>query len=241
MAGPMTTEVLSWSSGDDVADPVHALGYSRVAAGLRSMILGGDVQPGSWLRMQAMAERFGVSVQPVREALQQLQGEGLVEIHPNRGAQVRGLDRVRLRHIYEIRGALESLAARQFAEDASQSEIRALEAIQRAHDAANDRRDFDAARRANGAFHALVNGRGGNHEAVGLIRRYYELTGSLRDQSGVGDAYWTRVRTEHHALIDLFRRHDATGAAELGLLHVMRSYDDLLDDMDRQAALRRPA
>ena len=104
-------------------------GYRRVADRLRREILEGAIEPGSWVRMQAVADRLGVSVQPVREALQLLEGEGLVEILPNRGARVHGLDRARLFQIYEVREALESDMARRFAEDARPSELRRLEEI----------------------------------------------------------------------------------------------------------------
>ena len=69
------------------------------------------------------------------------------------------------------------------------------------------------------------------------LSRAVELgdTGYTASSSGVGEAYWNRVPAEHHAMLDLFRRHDAAAAAELGLLHVMRSYDDLLADLDRAA------
>ena len=90
--------------------------YQRVTNLLRNEIIGGAVPLGSRLTMTALADRFGVSVQPVREALQQLEGEGLVEIIPNVGARVRALDRNLLVHSHEIGEALETFLTRQFAE-----------------------------------------------------------------------------------------------------------------------------
>jgi len=207
--------------------------YRRVADELRVMILGNELAPGTWVRMQAMADRFGVSVQPVREALQLLQGEGLLVMHPNRGAQVKGLDRNRLVHIYEIRGALESFMARRFAEHASPADLRALEAVQVQHDAALDANDSTVVSRINGLFHALINGHGNNAEALALIRRYYDLSSTIRRRFGFSHLYAKRVRTEHHALLDAFRRHDGVAAAEVGLLHVRGTLDDILIQLDR--------
>src|SRR5262245_49441133 len=65
-----------------VASAELVVGYGRVAAQLRQDILDGSIASGSWLRLHAVAKRCGVSVQPVREALQQLCGEGLIEILP---------------------------------------------------------------------------------------------------------------------------------------------------------------
>jgi len=208
--------------------PRPEVGYARVAAGIRAMIVADQVRPGTWLRMAALAERFDVSVQPVREALQLLQGEGLVELHPNRGAQVRGLDRGRLVHIYEIRAALESFMARRFAEDASGRDIRALERLQAAHDAALDAANLPEALRVNKDFHALINGRGGNQEGLELIRRYYDLSASVRARSGYSAVYPARVRTEHHELLDAIRRHDGSAAADVGARHVMHTLDEIL-------------
>ena len=141
--------------------PVHEgkveTAYQRVTGLLRGEILNGDIPLGGWLRMTAIAERFGVSVQPVREALQQLEGEGLVEMIPNHGARVREIDRNRLVYSHEIGEALESFLARQFAEEASLSSLRKLEALQLEHDAAIEAMDWARIDAANHAFHRFIN------------------------------------------------------------------------------------
>jgi DNA-binding GntR family transcriptional regulator len=221
--------------GHDEAAKRPIPGYSRVAAGIRAMIIAGEVAPGSWLRLQALADRFGVSMQPVREALQLLQGEGLVELHPNRGAQVRGLDRSRLIHIYEIRAGLESIMARRFAEEASGREIRTLERIQVEHDAALDTGEIAGIQRVNKVFHAHINGRGGNEEVLALMGRYYGLSLSVRERSGYSAAHWRRVRAEHHGLLDAFRRHDGPTAGDIGARHVLAGLEDVLAWLDAGA------
>jgi DNA-binding GntR family transcriptional regulator len=213
-----------------------APGYTRVAEGIRAMIVEGSARPGSWLRLHGLAGHFGVSVQPVREALQLLQGEGLVDIHPNRGAQVRGIDRRRFVHIYEIRAALESFMARQFADEASRSEIRALEGIQQRHDAANDASDITAILACNAQFHSHINSRGGNAEALALVQRYYGLSLSIWRRMLVREAYRSRIRAEHHALLEAFRGHDPERAAEIGLRHVFGSLQDVLTELDGPSA-----
>ncbi|MGH2736601.1 MAG: GntR family transcriptional regulator [Actinomycetota bacterium] len=81
-----------------------------VAEMLRSEIQRGQLSPGTRLRQNEVAQRFGVSTTPVREALALLQAEGLVRIDPHRGALVFHPTVTDLRESYEIRGALESLA-----------------------------------------------------------------------------------------------------------------------------------
>jgi DNA-binding GntR family transcriptional regulator len=98
-----------------------ALGAPRTVAGavaerLRGEIVAGDLASGSRLRQVEIARRFGVSTTPVREALAALQREGLVRLHPQRGAVVFVPTVDDLREHYEIRAALEALAAARAAE-----------------------------------------------------------------------------------------------------------------------------
>lgn len=79
---------------------------------IREMILSGKVKPGDWLRQDDLASAFGVSTMPVREALRQLQTEGLVTFYPRRGATVSQISTVEYEEIYRIREELEILAVR---------------------------------------------------------------------------------------------------------------------------------
>ena len=223
-----TVPVASSRERRDSSDPRVETTYQRVTNLLRTEILAGDIPLGGWLRMTAVAERFGVSVQPVREALQQLEGEGLVEMIPNRGARVRELDRNRLIHANEIGEALECFLARQFAEEASLSSLRKLEALQVEHDAAIESMDWARIDAANHAFHRFINTHGGNIEAADLIARYYGLSEGLMNKRGRTAAFAERVRTEHHALLDAFRRRDPDAAAQINAVHVRGTVNDVL-------------
>jgi DNA-binding GntR family transcriptional regulator len=83
----------------------------RVHDVLRTAILDGELAPGERLRAEALAGRFGTSRTPVREALLMLEREGLVEVHPNRGAIVRSFDADDLLDLYEVRALIEPHAA----------------------------------------------------------------------------------------------------------------------------------
>lgn len=86
-----------------------------LAAQIRDQILSGSIPLGKPLRQADLAEQFGTSRTPVREALRQLQTSGLIEIHPHRGAVVRVPVPWEVRETYEVRAALEALAARRAA------------------------------------------------------------------------------------------------------------------------------
>jgi DNA-binding GntR family transcriptional regulator len=84
---------------------------------IRDMIVRGQLKPGDRLRQDDLAETFGVSTMPIREALRQLQAEGLVAFQPRRGAAVASLSVSEYEEIYRIREALEILACGWAAED----------------------------------------------------------------------------------------------------------------------------
>ena len=100
--------------------------HEAVVDGIRDMILHGQLKPGDWLRQDELAAAFGVSTMPVREALRQLQAEGLVTLHRRRGAAVASLSASECEEIYGVREALESLAVRWAAQNLGRIPIERL-------------------------------------------------------------------------------------------------------------------
>src|SRR5215813_3992360 len=93
---------------------------------LRAAIVGGRFKPGERLIERELCEMLGVSRPSLREALRQLEAEELVTILPNRGPIVAALTVVEAEQLYDVRAMLEGLAARRFAETASDADIAAL-------------------------------------------------------------------------------------------------------------------
>jgi DNA-binding GntR family transcriptional regulator len=102
---------------------------ARVTAELRHAILEGVLAPGERLRAEALAERFGTSRTPIREALGSLEVEGLIELQPRRGAVVRPFDSADLLDLYEVRALIEPFAAARAATRLDQSELDRLNEI----------------------------------------------------------------------------------------------------------------
>src|SRR3954451_24027232 len=123
----------------------------RVRDELQHAILEGVLQPGERLRAEALAQRFGTSRTPVREALLQLEAQGLVEVEPNRGAVVRAFDRADLLDLYAVRALLEPAAAAMAARRIAAQDIDRLRANCDAAAAAGD--DADAQIALNEEFH----------------------------------------------------------------------------------------
>ena len=99
----------------------------QVIEALRRAIVSGRLAPGQRLTERALVEMMGVSRTVIREALRQIEAEGLIEIIPNKGPVVRELSAAEAKDLYRIRAVLEGLAAKLFAENASEAMVDELE------------------------------------------------------------------------------------------------------------------
>jgi DNA-binding GntR family transcriptional regulator len=193
-----------------------------------------DIVEGFWpqngrLRTRALATHYGVSTAPVREALQQLQGEGLVVQQVNCGARVRPIDEQLLINIFDVREALESFLTARFAAAVSPYQVAILRRLQVEHDEAAERGDGTAVSAVNSGFHQFINGAARNPEAMEVINRGLRLTRALRLECGFSPARMQAARDEHHALIEAISRGDGGLVARISALHVRSSRDDLLN------------
>lgn len=207
------------------------LQYQRIASQLREDIVEGVWPQDSRLKVRDLSAHYGIGIGPVREALQQLQGEGLIVLEPNRGARVRPIDENMLINIFDVREALESFLTEKFARAASPHQISVLRAIQAEHDVAVDAMDPAAAFDLNRRFHVFINSAVRNPEAVAVINRHLDLSRALRREYGLSTARLRDVQKDHHMLIDAIARGDHDAARRISAAHVRSSRDDLLEKM----------
>ncbi len=129
---------------------------SRLARALSDEIVAGRLGPGVRLDEQSLADRFGLSRTPVREALGQLSAMGLVEKRPHRGVVVAALSVEKLTHMFEVMAELEALCARLAARRMSAIEREELEAEHASTVELARTGDFERYETANRAFHRSV-------------------------------------------------------------------------------------
>jgi DNA-binding GntR family transcriptional regulator len=142
----------------DLHRPLQSVVYEEI----RGMILRGELLPGTRLVEDRLAERLGVSRNPVREALRVLAAEGFVEVLPRRGAAVATLGADEAEELFDVRMALESLAARLAARRVDSATRRSLEHILHAAEAAASSGDQDSLVSLNARFHEAVVELSGN-------------------------------------------------------------------------------
>lgn len=126
----------------------------RISRALAERIISGGLAAGSRLRQDAIAEEFGASHVPVREAFRRLEAQGLVASEPRRGVRVAGFSPDEVREVAEMRAALEVLALRHAAPHLTPAILDRAEAATRAGDRAGG--DVQAWEEANRAFHRLL-------------------------------------------------------------------------------------
>ena len=127
---------------------------------IRDDILSGNYTPGEELKEATLGKQLGVSRTPVREALRQLDLEGLVEIAPNRGAKVIGISRKDVEDIYHMRARLEGLAARKAAEQIKEEELAELEEVILLSEFHVKKPESKQMVRLDGRFHEIIPGIG---------------------------------------------------------------------------------
>ena len=191
-------------------------------------ILSGQLPPGSRLTVAALAERYRVSTMPIRAALQELRGRGLITIEPNRGARVRRVDADFINNIYDLRNAVWGIIIPRCIRFITNADIEELESIQSRMDAATTAGDTTEVRRHNRLFHHLIYETARNPEASAVLEQNWVLINGLRAIFGYGPGRLADTNTMHRALIDALRVRDGNKAIELVRTSADRSREDLI-------------
>ena len=210
-----------------------------IVAAVRARIVRGELEPGEKIRQQELAERFGVSRTPLREAFQKLDSEGWVDLHARRGAEVRPLTASEAEEIFGMRIILETAAAgisalRHAAED---------EPLAAALIDPGEASGFDggsATEETNHRFHRLVYGLGSGclpGELETELERYWAR--ALRYRL----VYWSRrsalhrSRTAHQALYRAWADRDAEACRRATADHILTALEEIVARIDRNHTL----
>ncbi|MGW2561883.1 GntR family transcriptional regulator [Streptomyces sp. NPDC001514] len=188
----------------------------QVCEGLRDRIITGRLKPGDRLVERDVAEEFGVSRVPVREAIRILLGEGFLEALSPRRIVVKQLSRQDVENLFDMREALEVLAVRRAAERRTDKQLRELEELLETARQATATGRAELISRANAAFHHHIVELSGNELLASTLE---SLEGRLRwlfQQIDDPGPLWD----EHRELYEAIAAADADAAADCSLRHV---------------------
>jgi DNA-binding GntR family transcriptional regulator len=206
----------------------------QVLSELRRRIIDAHYRPGERLTEDRLAADFGVSRNPVREALRVVEAEGFVELQPRRGAVVATPDGRTMREMFDARSVLEPLAARIAASRATGSQLQALRRLlDEARDATNEG-DFDRVAELNTELHRAVVDMSGNRWLMQLstaMYRHVHWVFRLGASSRAGHSW-----EEHVRLVEALEAHDPEAAEMAASDHVHAAESAAIDRSSAESA-----
>ncbi|HMB61058.1 MAG TPA: GntR family transcriptional regulator [Xanthomonadales bacterium] len=220
------------SQSDQVAeseiqgDKKSELLVHRVTSGIRDLILSGELQPGTRIGQDALAKRFGTSRLPVRDALRQIESEGLIILTPNSSARVAKLELQEFAEIYRIRELIEPLALSESIPNMSDEQIESLEAAVREIERT---RDSDVFLKLDREFHLSSYRAANMPQLESLVARFWNTTQHYR--RAYTKLIWEQgnwiINSEHRLLMEAIKRRDPVDAGQILRMHIRRTRKEL--------------
>ncbi|GAA1590313.1 GntR family transcriptional regulator [Actinomadura kijaniata] len=208
----------------------------EVATRIRELIMEGRVRPGEFLRLERLAAEFGISVTPVREALQSLRSEGFVQLEPRRGFIVAPLSKRDVTDLFWVQATIAAELTERAAARVTTDTVRELAAIQRSLEQAAAAGRPDLVEERNHDFHRKINQAAGSPKlawSLASVGRYVPrgLYARLPD--------WPALAVHDHQRVLAELRRDAPAAAGARMrTHIMRAGELLVAHLERQGMWR---
>lgn len=186
--------------------------YEEVAELLRQRIFRRELEPGAWIDEMRLAEAYGISRTPLREALKVLAAEGLVTMKVRRGAYVTEVSDTDLADVYHLLALLESDAASEVAKRATDEELTELQSLHEKLEAAcGDRETFF---QINEQFHTLILNIANNRWRDQMVMDLRKVMKLARHNSLLKAGRMEESLTEHRAILNALLARDPARAAQ---------------------------
>ena len=194
---------------------------------IREDILSGKYHENEELKEATIGAECGVSRTPVREALRQLELEGLVKIIPNKGAYVTGISDKDTRDIYVIRSYLEGLAARWACQNISEAEIDNLEEIVYLSEFHAKKQRYEQLVELDNKFHESIYQASGSKILEHQLTTYHQSLERFRKKSLQKEERARQSNGEHLAILEAMRHKDGDLAEKLAHEHIMHAIETM--------------
>ena len=194
--------------------------YQEVAERLRQRIFSHELPSGAWVDEQALADQYGISRTPLREALKVLAAEGLVTLKPRKGCYVTEISDRDLDEIFSVMALLEGQCAREAASRADHVAIKELEHIHNKLELAARNHDIDGFFEANQAFHRAVQTLADNRWLLNTIADLRKVIKLSRHHSLFSEGRLEQSLSEHREILVAIVEHKTDAAEKLMRDHI---------------------
>src|SRR5215510_879841 len=219
----------------------HRTRVEAAADELRRRILDGEFPEGFQLRQDALAAEFGISRIPIREALFQLEAEGLVNIHPHRGAIVSALSAAEVEEIYELRALLEPRLLASSAPKLTPEDYRAIDAILDEYSAELRADHVGRWGELNTALHGLLYRHADQPRTAAIVEGLLQNADRCTRMHISFTHGRARAEREHAEIVKLCRKGNVKGACGLLEEHIRNAGAQLTDVIRRREGAPRTA
>ncbi|MEW6184024.1 MAG: GntR family transcriptional regulator [Bacillota bacterium] len=198
---------------------------------LREAIIKGVMKPGERIMEVQLAEELGVSRTPVREAIRKLELEGLVVMLPRRGAYVAGISVKDIADVFEVRAALEALAAGLAAERITDEELENLERSLVEITEVSDSRDIGAVVDRDTRFHDIIYRASRNAWLLQIITHLQDQLQRFRMTTLSRPGRTREAVEEHKKIVEAISERNSELAAQLAREHIENAESSLLNGL----------
>lgn len=200
----------------------------KVYLALEDAILSGEYKRGDALTEMSLCKKLGVSRTPVRSALHRLSEEGLIEVAPNRGAIVVGMNDEDLADIYKIRIRLEGLASSMAAERMSDEEKRALAETVELSEFYLGKGDVEKLKELDTSFHIIIYKASGSRTLSKILSELHRNIRSYRKLSLTVPGRLEKSIEEHKEILEAIQSGDAKRADEITSRHIENAMNNMI-------------
>ena len=210
-----------------MAELIYRTLRENIADIIRKRIIYQELEPGQKIVEQDLAKEFKTSRAPIREALRQLELEGLVNIIPNKGAYVTGISDKDVHDIYMIRSMLEGLCVRWATEHITQEQLEELDEIILLSEYHMDKGHSDQLTELDGRFHQILYEASKSRILDHVLSDFHKYVQLARRTSVKTEERAIKSIGEHNEILNAIKAKDAEKAGNLATIHIMHVMENL--------------
>lgn len=217
-----------------IVDTKSASLEEKVFSTLEEEILSGALRKGDSLTELSLSARLGVSRTPLRSALHRLAEDGLINIVPNRGAVVLGIDKNDLIDIYKVRNRLEGLASASAAKNISPEALCELKESIELSEFYIAKGDTERVKELDTAFHQIIYSASGNRQLEGILTELHRKIKTYRKLSLSVSGRVERSIKEHREILEAIESGNAELADKLTSCHIEKALENVMLALDNE-------